>query len=545
MRIDKMFTNTKFKLRTLSPTRKSSLDASSSEEETDDEQDHKNDAKNYEEEKLHCANSLNILIKSLQEGLEAFALKNSSHEVDYFAMLNAQILTLEQFKNLLLKNRDKWATLNQCELAIGNCINQIKRELALLKDNSDLSYQNNLHYRNVFEKIIMDNKKNLYEYHDALLKKTMGKKERALFESQKSFVKALSEDKELADDFNEILDKIKKQLDGICYQCFITYAWPVHTKGSDSFVKPFLEILRIHLLHAGLNVELDDQSVIKGNNIEEYMKQIPQCNHWLLFGTESLGYKFDKGTNVRFEIEMEKLRPVDPTKFIFPMIPILLSGDVLTSFPWFIQRRSTIDFKENSYVKNLQELLKHLTLIPKENYELLWKNFNAKHSQYLRMKAHLPSVTRVSQLVRRLSLLSPRLSPKIPPNIAPNISLNIAPHTAPFRPTITSDYFFTSEYPDITNALREFYKTKHDVPPALLSEMPQPINDINLTIIKRKNVKENTREDGKDEKDARTRESVLKYYEDIYQEQKDNNVIVSSQKKSDEGEHLFILLDHQ
>ena len=114
------------------------------------------------------------------------------------------------------------------------------------------------------------------------------------------------------------------------------------------------------------------------------MATLPEDNHWLMIGTESLAYKWFKGTNVRFELELEKLRRPDEGKHIFPLIPILASGKVLTSLPWYKQRSSMIDFTENSYATNMKELIFHLTRLPKTKYELLWEDFERGNDHYLK-----------------------------------------------------------------------------------------------------------------------------------------------------------------
>ena len=61
--------------------------------------------------------------------------------------------------------------------------------------------------------------------------------------------------------------------------------------------------MQSHLIKAGFNAKLDYINVRRGENIEEYMATLPEDNHWLMIGTESLAYKWFKGTNVRFELQ--------------------------------------------------------------------------------------------------------------------------------------------------------------------------------------------------------------------------------------------------
>lgn len=196
--------------------------------------------------------------------------------------------------------------------------------------------------------------------HESYVVGEIGEKEKALWYGQQLITVSIKNKEPAGQAFEKTLKAIRAKLqdEEICDSCFISYAWPKEKeKGPDRFIQLFLEVLHDHLLKAGLNAELDYKSVEKGANIEAFMYQLPTYNHWLMIGTESLGYKFEVGTNVRFEMELEKHRHPNPMKRLFPMIPILVSGQGLTSFPWYIQRRSMIDFTGGGYVANLKILL--------------------------------------------------------------------------------------------------------------------------------------------------------------------------------------------
>lgn len=334
-------------------------------------------------------------IEKLQENFQlavrgmndSYNVKNEKFRnsmVDFLKEKEEEIKKIvEAVKSIKNEKEDQYKIEN-----IKNNISSIKNALELkanlLKNQGNLSQNDLLNSQGILHDVL----KNVFPQlplYQPFVTGEIGEKEQALIYSQNMIENAIKDNDPAGKAFSKVLTDIQKKMEKSCYSCFISYAWPKDPEnGSDKFIQSFLKILQKHLMSAGINATLDINSVIKGENIEEYMTKLPQNNHWLLIGTPSLAYKFDTGTNVRYEIDLESFRKSDENKNIFPMIPVLVSGVPLTSLPLKFHRRSMIDLTEKSYVAGLKELLFVLTRwTEEESYNGIWDPFVNNYIGYM------------------------------------------------------------------------------------------------------------------------------------------------------------------
>jgi hypothetical protein len=161
---------------------------------------------------------------------------------------------------------------------------------------------------------------------------------------------------------------------------FISYAWPDDKMEQDrhlNWVQPFLRKLYEHIKAAGLNtVKLDICDTPPGANIHAYMKQAGIVDFVLLIGTESLLRKHEQGVSAVCS-ELVKINRQRKENANYHVLPILLSGQIDTSFPAYFEMYTSIsDWKDkNSYFKNLQWLLAALYGQTIEAFTTEWQSF--------------------------------------------------------------------------------------------------------------------------------------------------------------------------
>ena len=157
-------------------------------------------------------------------------------------------------------------------------------------------------------------------------------------------------------------------------QVFIAYAWAQDSSQQEKWVElTFLPILRQHLRDAGIRAKLDRIDNRGGSNIYYYMNQVTDSDKVILVGTSALLTKHIQGTAaVCSELILINRKRRNQTGAI---LPILLAGSFINSFPPYLELYSTIrDWHGKSYVANLKGLIQDIYDIGPDDkrYHPLW-----------------------------------------------------------------------------------------------------------------------------------------------------------------------------
>ncbi|HHF7374043.1 toll/interleukin-1 receptor domain-containing protein [Legionella bozemanae] len=180
-----------------------------------------------------------------------------------------------------------------------------------------------------------------------------------------------------------LADNIRERLDQVLYSLnksmltknklppsvFISYAWPFPDKIKEEFwMHNFILILANDLKKAGVLVFVDFQHSRWGHRIQSHISRIKECDAVILLGTSSLKSKYE---NPDFHMVQDELSEIIHSHK--PVIPILLTGDFFESFPRAIVRNLAIeDWREESYIAHLKDLLQHLYSPNSKAYKTLW-----------------------------------------------------------------------------------------------------------------------------------------------------------------------------
>lgn len=150
--------------------------------------------------------------------------------------------------------------------------------------------------------------------------------------------------------------------DSINPTCFISYAWgtPEHERWVIQLAKD--------LRNADIDVLLDRWNVVPGSNLDRYIEQIMDTNFVIIVGTPSLLQKYNSTASdpvLKAELEMVNMRLRQTTKYGHTILPVLLDGDVNTSFPPQAQKLIYVDFKQtDQYFVQLFDMIWRLFNLP-------------------------------------------------------------------------------------------------------------------------------------------------------------------------------------
>ena len=142
--------------------------------------------------------------------------------------------------------------------------------------------------------------------------------------------------------------------------CFISYSWgvPEHERWVVQFAKD--------LRNAGINVLLDRWHSPPGADLGRYMDQIMKCDFVAVVGTPQLLNKYEtRATDpvVAAELRLINVRLREPSVYGQTVIPVLLDGDVRSSFIPMLQTLVRVDFKQSAYYF-------------RQLFDMIWRMYN-------------------------------------------------------------------------------------------------------------------------------------------------------------------------
>lgn len=144
--------------------------------------------------------------------------------------------------------------------------------------------------------------------------------------------------------------------------CFISYAWD--TSEHQRWVMQLAKDLR----NADIDVLLDRWNVVPGSNLDRYIEHIMDTNFVIIVGTPSLLQKYASTASdsvLKAELEMVNMRLRQTSEYGHTILPILLDGEVNTSFPPQAQKLIYVDFKQtNQYFVQLFDMIWRLFNLP-------------------------------------------------------------------------------------------------------------------------------------------------------------------------------------
>lgn len=144
--------------------------------------------------------------------------------------------------------------------------------------------------------------------------------------------------------------------------CFISYAWGAaeHQRWVTQLAKD--------LRNAEIEILFDRWSVVPGANLDRYIEQIMEANFVVVVGTPSLLQKYNATTSdpvLKAELEMVNMRLRQTNKYGHTILPVLLEGDIATSFPPQAQKLISVDFKQtDQYFVQLFDMIWRLFNLP-------------------------------------------------------------------------------------------------------------------------------------------------------------------------------------
>ena len=142
--------------------------------------------------------------------------------------------------------------------------------------------------------------------------------------------------------------------------CFISYSWgvPEHERWVVQFAKD--------LRNAGINVLLDRWHSPPGSDLGRYMDQIMKCDFVAVVGTPQLLKKYESQASdpvVAAELRLINVRLREPSVYGQTVIPVLLDGDVRSSFIPMLQTLVRVDFKQSAYYF-------------RQLFDMIWRMYN-------------------------------------------------------------------------------------------------------------------------------------------------------------------------
>jgi small GTP-binding protein len=161
------------------------------------------------------------------------------------------------------------------------------------------------------------------------------------------------------------IKKVVQKRKSLTPTCFISYAW------GDALQEHWVLRLADDLLKADLQVVLDqwDNAAI-GANISRFISRIEACDFILAVGTPTYRQKYENmvsihGSVVAAEVDLINKRLIGTEAQKASILPLLLEGEEITSFPPLFHGRVYANFKrEEYYFFSLFDLLLTLYSIP-------------------------------------------------------------------------------------------------------------------------------------------------------------------------------------
>src|SRR5947209_11030516 len=189
----------------------------------------------------------------------------------------------------------------------------------------------------------------------------MSSESRALVDHDQSLIK-------LRTSYETALSSIKKVVQkrkSTAPTCFISYAW------GDDLQKRWILTLADDLRKADLGVVIDqwDNAAI-GASIPRFISRIEVCDFILAIGTPAYRQKYDnnvspQGSVVAAEVDLMNRRLIGTEAQKASILPLLLNGEELISFPPLLHGRVYANFtREEYYLVTLFDLLLTLYFIP-------------------------------------------------------------------------------------------------------------------------------------------------------------------------------------
>lgn len=167
--------------------------------------------------------------------------------------------------------------------------------------------------------------------------------------------------------------------------CYISYAWSSQEYSDEEYwVQPFLYILYDHLTASGIRVVMDIRDNKPDDSLYPFIQQYQDGNYVILIGTESLLQKHYSSVPNILQTQLNTLlQKMEQDQRQFGesrLYPLLISGDLKTTYPEYYQQYSTIkDAREMGYLGTLQALIdwiyKSRLEAIRQPYLELWRTF--------------------------------------------------------------------------------------------------------------------------------------------------------------------------
>lgn len=350
----------------------------------------------YSTNSIGLLERLEAVDKSFDEGIQAINTLLESKLDHNKAFLNAYKELLENEKNILIetentplkKNPDNKVLLDKASKTL-HLLGQKMLELEeKVEDSPHRSFPSDQAMtarilKGIAERCLLEP-----YYHRT---ERTPQEERILYDQQQ----LMREDPKRLELFYQTLRNIAKLAEdnhfGFKPTCFISHAWAKDDHSFEKWVEdPFLIDMYTHLREAGIEAKLDAVSLPWSKRFKDFMNTLPTSNHVLLIGTESFFLKEkDHLTGVSYESELMQKRKkmVDEQKRIFPVTPIILSGNYNNAFPIEYYGIKAADFRTNSYVKSIKELLRHLYQVNEKDilFDKTWEEFEKKYPNAMKL----------------------------------------------------------------------------------------------------------------------------------------------------------------
>jgi WD40 repeat protein len=147
--------------------------------------------------------------------------------------------------------------------------------------------------------------------------------------------------------------------------CFISYAWGISEH--EHWVAQLAKDLR----NAGIDVLLDRWHSPPGSDLGRYIDQIMRSDFVAVVGTPQLMKKYATQASdpvVATELRLINVRLREPSVYGQTVIPVLLEGDVHSSFIPMLQTLVRVDFKQpDFYFRHLFDMIWRLYNLPFDN----------------------------------------------------------------------------------------------------------------------------------------------------------------------------------
>ena len=309
--------------------------------------------------------------------------------------LSAIKASVEVINNALLSRNLTEVGLSIALTAISNHGKRITKTVKAIKSLAGTVNDENI----IIHKVCFDIDRSvcrLHEYSQALSSTPYGKilisieKIKSLYISQA----VVAVDRKLRLNLNLLLAEIAKLNPSTQNKsCFISYAWPTDDNLCLEFwIQPFLFCLYDHLQIAGIIPRLDIiDNKHTGADISKFSREVLTTDWILLVGSRSLWDK--KNASTRYHVVQDELNYFKDKKEadanqgygvrVFPVLLAALTEDGRDALSDQRGRTMINDWRNNTYLKNLQLLLQEIYYpqqSPPQEYQLLWEQFHRDNS---------------------------------------------------------------------------------------------------------------------------------------------------------------------